>query len=200
MPRRALWLLFPVLALTCCASAGTSSAPATPSPPPTAATPAPAQPPAIPAETRVAIVTVPLVLDRADLALGTTVHFTRIPTPAELNDLEYTYGLARVVVSLESWPASFGEIEGLNRRPMDLETVVLLPGWPPTRAAAEAWNYVTGRVRVVVMVQGPPTDRGVIADLNAMRALERVVAQMDEPSRAGFERLQRPLSFRKVVR
>jgi hypothetical protein len=33
-----------------------------------------------------------------------------------------------------------------------------------------------------------------------MRNLERVIAEMDEPSRAGFERLQRPLSFRKVVR
>jgi hypothetical protein len=33
-----------------------------------------------------------------------------------------------------------------------------------------------------------------------MRNLERVIAEMDQPSRAGFERLQRPLSFRKVVR
>ena len=33
-----------------------------------------------------------------------------------------------------------------------------------------------------------------------MRYLERVIAQMDEPSRIGFDRLQRPLSFRKVVR
>jgi hypothetical protein len=35
---------------------------------------------------------------------------------------------------------------------------------------------------------------------NIMRSLERVVAEMNEPSRSGFEQLQRPLSFRKVVR
>lgn len=197
MNRRPSWLMLSALALTCCASTGTPRAPEPGVTPATAAPPSPA--PAAP-EPRVAIVTVPLMLDRADLGMGTTVHFTRLPTPAELHDLEYTYGLARVVVSLESWPASFAEIEGLNRRPAELETVVLLPGWPPTRAAAEAWNYLAGRVRVIVMVQGPPPDRGVLADLNAMRALERVIAQMDEPARAGFERLQRPLSFRKVVR
>jgi hypothetical protein len=39
----------------------------------------------------------------------------------------------------------------------------------------------------------------VVSDLNSMRGLERVVAQMDDPSRTGFERLQRPLSFRKLV-
>jgi len=38
-----------------------------------------------------------------------------------------------------------------------------------------------------------------IANLNEMRSLERVIAQMDTPSRQGFERLQRPLSFRKLV-
>jgi hypothetical protein len=32
-----------------------------------------------------------------------------------------------------------------------------------------------------------------------MRALDRVIAEMNEPSRYGFERLQRPLSFRKVM-
>jgi hypothetical protein len=39
----------------------------------------------------------------------------------------------------------------------------------------------------------------VVQDLNAMRGLERVVADVDPPSRAGFERLQRPLSFRRLV-
>ena len=36
---------------------------------------------------------------------------------------------------------------------------------------------------------------GVVQDLNAMRSLERVIAEMELPSRSGFERLQRPLSF-----
>jgi hypothetical protein len=39
----------------------------------------------------------------------------------------------------------------------------------------------------------------VIDDLNLMRGLERVIAEMDDPQRGGFERLQRPLSFRKVI-
>jgi hypothetical protein len=38
-----------------------------------------------------------------------------------------------------------------------------------------------------------------VQDLNGMRVLERVVADVDPPSRAGFERLQRPLSFRRIV-
>jgi hypothetical protein len=38
-----------------------------------------------------------------------------------------------------------------------------------------------------------------VANLNELRALERVIAEMDQPSRSGFERLQRPLSFRKIV-
>ena len=54
-------------------------------------------------------------------------------------------------------------------------------------------------LRIVIVVQGPPSSSGVISDLNAMRHLERVIAQMDEPSRSGFERLQRPLSFRKIL-
>lgn len=196
MSSRSWWLLLAALTLTCCASAGTAR-------PPEAvhAPPAPRE-----ADTQVLaaqpepVVAVPLVLDRTDVALGTTVHFGRVPTPAELHDLEYTYGLARVVISLETWPSSFAELEGLNRRPVDLETLVILSGWPPSREAAEAWNFVTGRVRLIVLVGGPPADRGTITDLNAMRSLERVVAQMDQPSRTGFERLQRPLSFRKVVR
>jgi len=38
-----------------------------------------------------------------------------------------------------------------------------------------------------------------VADLNGMRGLERVIAEIDDPSRAGFERLQRPLGFRRVM-
>ena len=42
----------------------------------------------------------------------------------------------------------------------------------------------------------PPTDGERLAFL---ADLERVIAQMDTPTRQGFERLQRPLSFRKIV-
>lgn len=142
---------------------------------------------------------VPLLLDRTDLALGTTVQYARIPSPAELHDLEYTYGLSRVVLSLPAWPRAFADIEPLAQRPADLELIVVLPGWPPTRESAEAWNKLAGPLRLVVLVSGPPPDRGVIDDLNAMRALERVIAQMDRPARSGFERLQRPLGFRRIV-
>ena len=181
------------LTLTCCASTG-----GTPAPEPAQA---PAHERAV--ETvRVAapaFMGVPLLLDRTDLALGTTVQYSRIPSPNELHDLDYTYGLARLVLSLPEWPRTYQEIQGLERRPVDLETIVVLPGWPPSREAAEAWNLLAGSVRLVVLVSGPPPDRGVITDLNGMRGLERVVAQMDVPSRSGFERLQRPLSFRRIV-
>ena len=69
-----------------------------------------------------------------------------------------------------------------------------------TRAAAEAWNQVGNpRLRVIVHVKTPPPNLAVVADLNEMRGLERVVAEIEEPSRTGFERLHRPLGFRKVM-
>jgi len=77
--------------------------------------------------------------------------------------------------------------------------IVVIPGYPPNRSAAEAWNRVNARLRIVDVVPGPPISRAVLDDLNLMRGLERVIAQMDEPSRMGFEQLQRPLSFRKVM-
>jgi hypothetical protein len=77
--------------------------------------------------------------------------------------------------------------------------VVVLPGWPPGRAAVDAWNYLQIPLRIIVVVPGPPDSIDPIANLNEMRGLERVIAQMDDPSRRGFERLQRPLSFRKIV-
>jgi len=75
----------------------------------------------------------------------------------------------------------------------------VLPGYPPSREAAEAWNLVNARLRMIVVVTTPPPSIGVVGDLNTMRGLERVIAELDQPSRSGFERLQRPLSFRKVV-
>ena len=53
--------------------------------------------------------------------------------------------------------------------------------------------------RVREPAQGPPPDVGLVQDLNAMRGLERVIVDLDVPSRSGFERLQRPLSFRRIV-
>jgi hypothetical protein len=159
--------------------------------------PIPAQPPAgSPSPSYGA----PLILDRTDLRLGTTVHFSRIPDPVELHDLEQVPGLAQVALALESWPSSYQQIQVLDRTPQESELIVIVRGYPPTREATEAWNLLGTRLRLVVLVDGPPQTPAVLSDLNAMRGLERVIAQMDQPSRSGFERLQRPLSFRKVMR
>jgi hypothetical protein len=141
----------------------------------------------------------PLIIDRTDVRLGTTVQFDRIPTAADLNNLLNLPGLAHVVVSLADWPADFEPLQALGTLPEECDLIAVLPGYPPSRAAAEAWNYLGSRLRLVVVVTGPPPTTSVINDLNAMRYLERVIAQMDEPTRTGFDRLQRPLSFRKVV-
>ncbi len=141
----------------------------------------------------------PLIIDRTDMRLGTTVQFDRLPTSADLNDLLHLPAVAHVVVSLPGWPADFEGLQALGTLPEDCDLIVVLPGYPPTRAAAEAWNYVNARLRLVVVVFEAPPTTAVVNDLNAMRYLERVIAQMDEPSRIGFDRLQRPLSFRKVV-
>jgi len=141
----------------------------------------------------------PLLIDRTDLRLGTTVQYRRIPSAGELHDLTLLPGLARIVLSFDSWPREYAPLETLNSAPEGTEIVVVLAGWPPSRAAAEAWNYLRAPLRIVVVVPGPPPSSTEVTSLNAMRALERVIAQMDEPSRAGFERLQRPLSFRKLV-
>lgn len=138
----------------------------------------------------------PLVLDRGDLALGTTVQFARMPTLAEVTDLAMVTGLRRVVIALPAWPAGFAALEVLESLPVESEALVVLRGYPPTRAAAEAWNMVDARLRMVVVVGEPPPASGVIADLNTLRALERVIVESDAPARTGFERLQRPLSFR----
>lgn len=141
----------------------------------------------------------PLIIDRTDLRIGTTVEFRRVPTAGELNDLTLVSGFIRLVLALPAWPGEYAALEVLNRLPEETDVVVVLPGYPPSRAAAEAWNLLGARARIVVVVPGPPPSAAVIADLNSMRGLERVIAQMDEPARSGFERLQRPLSFRKLV-
>jgi hypothetical protein len=90
-------------------------------------------------------------------------------------------------------------MRALDLTPPESQIIVVLPGYPPNRAAAEAWNYVRASLRIIVVVPGAPPSGAVIGDLNTMRGLERVIVQMDYPSRSGFELLQRPLSFRKVV-
>ena len=145
------------------------------------------------------LVGVPLLVDRTDLRLGTTIQFRRLPTASELHDATQLPILSRVVVSLPSWPAGDAPIQDLSQIPEGAELVVVITGYPPTRAATEMWRYVQVPMRMIVVVPGPPPGRDMIDDLNAMPQLERVIAQMDQPSRTGFERLQRPLSFRVVV-
>jgi hypothetical protein len=169
--------------------------------------PAPAQapPPAPPAASASSatgaglLLGTPLVLDRTDLRLGTTVQLSHVPNVSELHDLTLILGLAHIVVTFPGWPEDFAALQALNQTPEGVDVIALLPGYPPSQAAAAAWNYVNAALRIVIVVPGPPPSSAVISDLNAMRHLERVIAQMNEPSRSGFERLQRPLSFRKIV-
>ena len=141
----------------------------------------------------------PLILDRSDLGLGTAVQFNRIPTATELHDLDAVLGFRQLVISLPGWPTEPGPLEALAQLNPEASAIVILTGYPPSRAAAEVWNLIPARLRIVALVDGPPPSVGVVSDLNVMRGLERVIAQMDRPSRAGFERLQRPLSFRMIV-
>jgi hypothetical protein len=141
----------------------------------------------------------PLILDRTDLALGTTVQFTRMPTLSELHDLQNVPMLLHVVITLPEWPAQYAPIDVLNQIASGTDLIVILPGYPPSHQAADVWNLVQTRMRLVVVVNDVPPSAGVVSDLNEMRGLERVVAQMDDPRRSGFERLQRPLSFRKLM-
>jgi len=141
----------------------------------------------------------PLLLDRSDLRMGLTVQFSRIPAPEEISELRLTAGLVHVVLALDAWPAGYDALTALDLLPQESDVIVLLPGYPPSREAAGAWNLVRARLRLVLLVPDAPPSLSVVQDLNAMRGLERVIAEVDPPSRAGFERLQRPLSFLRVV-
>ena len=142
---------------------------------------------------------VPLILDRSDLRIGTTVQFTRAPTIGELHDLTQLPGLAHIVLTFPSWPTDLASLQPLIQVPRGADVVVVVAGYPPNRAAVEAWSYLSAPLRIVVVVPGPPPSVAAVDDLNSMRSLERVIAQMEQPSRSGFERLQRPLSFRKLI-
>jgi hypothetical protein len=164
-----------------------------------ASIPVPAQTPAPGAAPSRFRVGTPLLIDRTDLRLGMSVHYDRIPNGTELAELGQLTGLAHVVLSLPSWPDDYAPLQALDRLPHDADLVVVLPGYPPSRGAVDVWDYVQSPLRVIVVADGPPPNVHVVHDLNAMRSLERVIAHLEYPSRSGFERLQRPLSFRKVV-
>lgn len=159
-------------------------------PPPPASAPAPAP--------RAACA--PLILDTNDFGFGASVVFDHMPGLRELGDLNELTSVRHVVVSLPDWPSGYEQVQVLAQAilPQDADLIVIVPGYPPSQAAAEAWNYLRLPLRLVVVVDRAPADRGVVDLLNRIRALERVIAQMQYPSRSGFERLQRPLSFRVV--
>jgi hypothetical protein len=190
MPLRRITLAAAVLTLSAmaCAPAGEGPGPAAAAPPPAAGPSAPA------AQARRApdpedALCAPLLIEQ-DLGFGTHVVMRRLPDASDISDLGAISGLRQVVVALADWPADFAALAPLQQ--------VLLPGWPPTRAALDAWNLLGGSVRLIMVVGGPPTDRALIMELNRVRNLERVIVQMERPDRSGFERLQRPLSFRVV--
>lgn len=180
--RTPILLLALALASPACAATGDSTRSAPRATPPVAAAP-------------------PLILAADEFGFGTTVVLDRLPDARDLEAFHHYSSLSRVVLNLPAWPAGWDRLQSMAQMPLPegADYVVIVPGYPPSRAAAEAWNQVRLPVRLVVIVPGPPVDRGAIQELNAIRSLERVVADMTEPSRAGFERLQRPLSFRVVL-
>ncbi len=164
--------------------------------------PAPAKPASPPREANADDpLCAPLILD-ADPGFGTHVVMRRLPNQADLEELSFTNGLRQVLVALPEWPATYAALRPIQQviLPQGTELVVLLPGWPPTREALGAWDLVDANLRIIVVVPGPPGDRALITEMNRMRSLERIIAQMEHPSRSGFERLQRPLSFRVLRR
>jgi hypothetical protein len=143
--------------------------------------------------------TAPIILDRTDLALGTTVEFHHLPGVDELQDAAEQFAIRHVVVVLPSWPQINADLSRFSVLPPEADAILVLPGYPPDRSALDAWNYARGHVRLIVVVDGPPMSPSQLDDLNTLRALERVVSRMPHASRSGFEHLQRPLSFVMTV-
>ncbi|HTM58232.1 MAG TPA: hypothetical protein VL123_07440 [Candidatus Udaeobacter sp.] len=140
-----------------------------------------------------------ILLDRSDFAMGTSVEFHHLPEANELQDAAEQFALRHVVIALNAWPQGNLDLPRFGMLPEQADAIVILPGYPPDRTSLDAWRALGGRVRLVLQVDGPPEDRSILDDLNTLRNLERVVARMEHPTRAGFERLQRPLSFVKLV-
>jgi hypothetical protein len=202
MPLRRITLAASVLVLSAiaCASGSQGPGPAAAGTPPSGSGPPPAASAASTAQGSLdEALCAPLLIEQ-DLGFGTHVVMRRLPNAADISDLGAVNGLRQIVVALPGWPADFAAMAPLQHvaLPTGVELVVLLPGWPPSRAALDAWNLLGGSVRLIVVVGGPPADRALILELNRVRNLERVIAQMEHPDRSGFERLQRPLSFRVV--
>jgi hypothetical protein len=137
----------------------------------------------------------PLILDPADQMLGTTVEFGRLPHLDEVQDAAEQFALRHLVVMLPAWPRSSEDLSVFGALPPQADVIVILPGYPPDHATIDAWEYARGRIRMMLVVDGPPATSMALDDLNRMHHLERVIARMSHPSRQGFDRLQRPLSF-----
>ncbi|HXS83139.1 MAG TPA: hypothetical protein VN896_10520 [Methylomirabilota bacterium] len=202
MPMRRIMLAataFTLFALAC-APGGHEPGPAAAAPPPGSSAPAAARsvPISHPPDLQAALCA-PILIE-PDLGFGTNVVMRRLPDTGDMDDLRGVNGLRQIVIALPEWPADYSALAPLQQAilPDGAELVVLLPGWPPSRAALDAWNLIGGSLRLILVVSGPPADRALISELNRVRSLERVIAQMEHPDRSGFERLQRPLSFRVV--
>ncbi len=143
----------------------------------------------------------PLFVDPSDMGFGLSLVYRRVPNSADVAALAYYDNVQHLVVALPRWPEDYAALEPLGRviLPQGADLIVLLQGYPPSSGQASLWNMIRQPMRIILTVDGPPVDRGMIMELNAMRGLERVIATMDHPSRSGFERLQRPLSFRVLV-
>ena len=202
MPMRRILLAATAFTLfsLACAPGGHEPGPAAAAPPPGSSAPPAARPgPVSHAPDLEAALCAPLLIE-PDLGFGTHVVMRRLPDASDMDDLRAVNGLRQIVVAPPEWPADYSAVAPLQQAilPDGAELVVLLPGWPPSRAALDAWNLVGGNLRLIMIVGGPPADRALISELNRVRSLERVIAQMEHPDRSGFERLQRPLSFRVV--
>jgi hypothetical protein len=202
MPMRRIMLAvaaFTLFALAC-APGGHEPGPAAAAPPPGSSAPSAARSVQIshPPDLQAALCA-PILIE-PDLGFGTNVVMRRLPDTGDMDDLRGVNGLRQIVIALPEWPADYSALAPLQQAilPDGAELVVLLPGWPPSRAALDAWNLIGGSLRLILVVSGPPADRALISELNRVRSLERVIAQMEHPDRSGFERLQRPLSFRVV--
>src|SRR5207248_11697652 len=59
----------------------------------------------------------PLILDRSDLRIGTSVYFRTVPNASEVNDLRQVRALAHVVLALDQWPADVNAVATLSQVP-----------------------------------------------------------------------------------
>ena len=81
----------------------------------------------------------PLLLDRTDLQIGTTVHFGHLPDAGEVNDLRQVRALAHVVLSLDAWPSDVTA----SCCPFATRRRTRKEPWPPSRfttVAAGVWG------------------------------------------------------------